>query len=118
VNNYKGMLSASYATRSNNWQFDLTAQFNGKSRIPDTSMLPEPFRMGTQSPAYTIFHGQITRRWNNIDIYVGGENLTNFKQHNPIIAYDNPYGEHFDASMIWGPIMGRMFYMGLRYSIQ
>jgi len=118
VNNYKGMLSASYATRSNNWQFDLTAQFNGKSRIPDTDMLPEQFRMASQSPAYTILHGQITRRWNNVDIYLGGENLTNFKQHNPIIAYDNPYGEHFDASMIWGPIMGRMFYMGLRYSIQ
>ncbi len=118
VNIYKGMLTGSYATPNNNWQFDLTAQFNGPSRIPDTAMLPAQFHMPSESPAYTILHAQITRRWNNLDFYIGGENLTNFTQHNPILGFDNPYGEHFDASMIWGPIMGRMFYTGLRYSIQ
>jgi outer membrane receptor for ferrienterochelin and colicins len=118
VNYYKGLLSGSWSTRNNNWQIDLTGQFNGSSRIPDTSMLPEQFRMGYESPAHTIIHGQITRRWNNFDLYVGGENLTNFKQHNPIIASNDPFGDLFDASMIWGPIMGRMFYMGLRYSIE
>lgn len=118
VNAYKGLLTGSWATGNNNWQFDLTAQFNGQSRIPDTDMLPQEFRMPDQSPAYTILHGQITRRWNSFDIYVGGENLTNFKQTNPIIASQNPFDDNFDASMIWGPIMGRMFYLGLRYSIQ
>lgn len=117
VNNYKGMLSGSYATSSNKWQFDLTAQFNGQSRIPETSMLPERFRMPARSPAYTIFHAQVTRKLNKLELYVGGENLTNFTQQNAIIGYDNPYGTDFDASMIWGPILGRMFYMGLRYSI-
>jgi outer membrane receptor for ferrienterochelin and colicins len=117
VNNYKGLITGSYATRNNNWQFDLTTQFNGKSRIPDTSMFPQHFRMPAQSPAYTVIHAQITRRFNNIDFYLGGENLTNFTQHNPILGYDNPYGENFDASMIWGPIMGRMFYLGLRYAV-
>jgi outer membrane receptor for ferrienterochelin and colicins len=118
VNNYKGLLTGSWSTRNNNWQIDLTGQFNGPSRIPDTSMLPEQFRMGSESPAHTIIHGQITRRFNNFDLYVGGENLTNFKQHNPIIASTDPFGDLFDASMIWGPIMGRMFYLGLRYSIE
>ncbi|MBW6478663.1 MAG: TonB-dependent receptor [Bacteroidales bacterium] len=119
VNNYKGLLSGSWASRNNNWQVDLTGQFNGKSRIPDTSMLPGHYQMPAESPAYLIMHGQITRRWQNFDLYVGGENLTNYKQHNPIIGASNPFGENlFDASMIWGPIMGRMFYLGLRYSIQ
>ncbi len=118
VNAYKGLLTGSWATRNNNWQVDLTAQFNGQSRIPDTDMLPQQFRMPSESPAYTILHGQITRRWNSFDIYVGGENLTNFKQTNPIIGAQNPFDDNFDASMIWGPIMGRMFYLGLRYSLQ
>ena len=118
VNNYKGMLSGSWASRNNNWQVDLTGQFNGKSRIPNSDMLPEQFRMPEESPAHVVVHGQVTRRWNNFDLYVGGENLTNYKQKNPIIASTEPFGEHFDASMIWGPIMGRMFYLGLRYSIQ
>ncbi len=118
VNNYKGMLSGSWASRNNNWQIDLTGQFNGKSRIPDSSMLPQEFQMPEESPAHVIVHGQITRRWNRFDIYLGGENLTNYKQKNPIIASNEPFGEHFDASMIWGPIMGRMFYLGLRYTIE
>lgn len=118
VNRYKGMLSGSWATRNNNWQVDLTAQFNGSSRIPHTGMLPEHYQMPSESPAYTIIHSQITRRWNALDVYLGVENLTNFTQHNTIIGYNDPFGDHFDASMIWGPIMGRMFYMGLRYSIQ
>jgi outer membrane receptor for ferrienterochelin and colicins len=117
VNNYKGMISGSFLAPNEKWQFDLTSQFNGSSRIPDTSMLSEHSRMPSRSPAYTVLHAQITRKWNNFDLYVGGENLTNFTQHNIILGYDNPYGEDFDASMIWGPILGRMFYMGLRYSI-
>ncbi|MEE4175951.1 MAG: TonB-dependent receptor [Bacteroides sp.] len=117
VNRYKGLLSGSYATRSNRWQFDLTAQFNGPSRIPSTAMLPEAFRMPEQSPAYTILHGQVTYRLRDFDLYLGGENLTNFRQKNPIIASADPFGEYFDGSMIWGPIMGRMFYLGLRYAI-
>lgn len=118
VNTYKGMLSGSWASRNNNWQLDLTGQFNGPSRIPNTDMLPEAFHMPSQSPAYMVMHGQVTRRWKNFDVYLGGENLTNFKQHNMIIASRDPFGEHFDASMIWGPVIGRMFYMGLRYSLK
>jgi outer membrane receptor for ferrienterochelin and colicins len=119
VNNYKGLLSGSWVSRNNNWQVDLTGQFNGRSRIPDTSMLPDQFQMPTESPAHVIVHSQITRKWNNFDLYIGGENITNYKQHNPIIGASDPFGENlFDASMIWGPIMGRMFYLGLRYSIQ
>jgi outer membrane receptor for ferrienterochelin and colicins len=117
VNRYKGLLSGSYATRSNRWQFDLTAQFNGPSRLPSTDMLPEQFRMPSESPAYTIWHGQVTYRLRTMDLYIGGENLSNFKQMNPIIASTDPFGDYFDGSMIWGPIMGRMFYIGLRYAI-
>lgn len=117
VNRYKGLLSGSYATRNNRWQFDLTAQFNGPSRIPSTDMLPEAFRMPERSPAYTIIHSQVTYRLRAFDLYLGGENLTNFRQMNPIIASAEPFGDYFDGSMIWGPIMGRRFYLGLRYAI-
>ncbi len=117
VNRYKGLLSGSYATRSNRWQFDLTAQFNGPSRIPSTDMLPEQFRMPSQSPAHIMLLGQVTYRLRAFDLYLGGENLTNFRQMNPIIASTDPFGDYFDGSLIWGPIMGRMFYVGLRYAI-
>ncbi len=114
VNRYRGMLSASYATLNNNWQFDITAQFNGSSRIPD---MPEELGLRNESPTYTIFNAQVTYRWRNFDIYAGAENIGDYTQHNPIINAHSPFDEGFDGSLIWGPIMGRKFYMGLRYSI-
>ena len=52
VNSYKGLISGSYLTENKRWQFDLTAQFNGSSRIPDTSWLPEEMQMPKNLPAY------------------------------------------------------------------
>lgn len=117
VNNYKGLISGSYLTENKRWQFDLTAQFNGSSRIPDTSWLPEDMRMPEKSPEHTILNGQITYKRANFDFYVGTENITNFKQNNPIIDAANPFSANFDASMLWGPIMGRTFYLGIRYKL-
>jgi outer membrane receptor for ferrienterochelin and colicins len=118
VNKYRGILSGSYATRSNRWQFDATAQFNGPGRIPVIRNHTDAFHFPEKSPAHTLMLAQVTYRWRNLDLYIGGENLTNFRQEHPIIDPGNPFGEHFDASMIWGPVTGRMIYMGLRFSIE
>jgi outer membrane receptor for ferrienterochelin and colicins len=118
VNRYKGLLSFSYQTSPKKWQFDLTAQLNGKSRLPNTSANPEPYRRGSESPVYTILNAQITKYFKRWDIYLGGENLTNYMQKNPIIAADDPFGSYFDASQIWGPIYGVKIYAGIRYAIK
>ena len=47
----------------------------------------------------------------------GAENITNFMQHHPIIDVQNPFGDNFDASMVWGPMHGRTFYAGLRWAL-
>lgn len=118
VNRYKGLVTLSYATRMKKWQFDFTAQFNGDSRIPNTSYNPTEYQMPGQSPSYTILNAQITKYFKRWDIYLGGENLTNFKQQNPIIAWDDPYGPYFDASNVWGPIAGIKVYAGVRYTMK
>lgn len=68
-------------------------------------------------PSYTQLSAQITRRFRRWSIYLGGENLTNFKQKNPVVSASNPYGSDFDATMVWGPTMGRKLYVGIRYNI-
>jgi outer membrane receptor for ferrienterochelin and colicins len=118
VNRYKGLVTLSYATNLRKWQFDFTAQFNGDSRIPNTSYNPEEYQMPTNSPAYTILNAQVTKYFKRWDVYLGGENLTNFKQDNPIIAWDDPFGPYFDASNVWGPISGIKVYAGLRYTLK
>lgn len=118
VNKYKGLVNLSYATNLNKWQFDFTAQFNGDSRVPGTSENPIEYQLPESSPTYTILNFQVTKYFRKWDFYLGGENLTNFRQENPIIAANEPFGEYFDSSLIWGPLSGIKIYAGLRYRIK
>jgi outer membrane receptor for ferrienterochelin and colicins len=118
VNKYKGLFSVSYATNLKKWQFDVTAQFNGSARIPSTEQLPEEYQMPAYSPVYTILNAQVTKFYKRWEIYLGGENLTNYTQHQPIIASDDPFGPYFDASNIWGPISGIKIYAGVRFLLK
>ena len=112
---YKALLTASYETPLKKWQFDMTVQFNGGGRMP-TPDATNPLWGGT-FPSFTQLSAQVTRRFRRWSIYAGGENLTNFKQDNPVISADNPYSRNFDATMVWGPTMGYKLYAGIRYNI-
>lgn len=112
---YKALATASYETSLRKWQFDLTVQFNGGGRMP-TPDAENPL-WEASFPSFTQLNAQITRRFRRWSIYVGGENLTNYRQHNPIVSAENPYGKDFDATMVWGPTMGYKLYAGIRYSI-
>ena len=118
VSRNKGLFTISYATRFEKWKFDFTSQYNGRARMPWGIKISEGEGNGDYSPGYLTIHTQVTRKFKNWDAYIGAENLTNFKQKHPVLGYDNPFAEGFDAGMIWGPILGRMFYGGIRYIIK
>ena len=120
VNRYKGLISMSYAPGT--WQFDFTTQFNGDSRVPDLSnnatAMANHQNIG-RSPFYVIMNAQVTKKLGEYwELYVGGENLTNYKQDYPIISANNPTSEDFDASMVWGPLSGIKGYLGVRFQIK
>ena len=120
VNRYKGLVTFSYAPKT--WQFDFTTQFNGDSRVPDLSgnatAMANHQNIG-RSPFYVIMNAQITKKiGEHWELYVGGENLTNYKQDYPIISAENPTSEDFDASMVWGPLSGIRGYLGVRFQIK
>ncbi len=108
---HRGLVSFSYASKFKKWQFDITSQFNGRASLPQ--YIGKPY-----SPIYINLISQITRRFKSVELYVGGENLTNFVQDNPVVSPHDPFSSSFDASMVWGPVMGRMFYGGLRYTLK
>lgn len=120
VNRYKGLLTLSYAPGT--WQFDLITQFNGDSRIPDMSGNATAVADGQnmeRSPFYVIMNAQITKRLGeHWEIYAGGENLTNYKQKHPLVAASEPFGNDFDASMVWGPLSGIRGYVGFRFQMK
>ena len=115
MNDYKGLVTASYQTPLRKWQFDLTGQFNGGGRMP-TPDAENPLWNDRFDP-FTLVNGQITKFFRNFSIYLGAENLFDFRQKNPIIDAASPRSENFDATMVWGPVHGRKIYAGLRYNI-
>ncbi|MCK9205113.1 MAG: TonB-dependent receptor [Bacteroidales bacterium] len=117
VNLYKGLLSLGYATKFEKWKFDLTGQLNGPSRIPDTQKMPASLQQPEWSPVWFNLLTQVTRKFKHFEIYLGGENLINFRQMDPILEYWKPFHTHFDASMAWGPVVGITVYTGIRLTI-
>ena len=118
VSVYKGLVTVSYATKFDKWIFDLTGQFNGPARIPDSWRMPATLQSPGHSPAWFQLLGQVTKKFKFIDVYIGGENLTNFTQDKRIVEYQKPFHTHFDASMVWGPVVGLTVYGGIRLLIK
>ena len=101
-----------------NWKYDLTYNLIGKQRFPSTQNSPVEYRMDEFTPDITLVNTQLTRVFNkSFETYLGIENLTNYKQMNPIISSEDPFGQYFDSTFVYGPLFGRMYYLGLRYGI-
>ena len=120
--NHRFFANISYETKPveliKQWKFDLTYNFIGDQRLPDTSSNPIEYQLEEYSNSYSLLNAQVTKVFSKkFEMYFGVENLTNFTQKNPILASDTPFGANFDSTIIYGPIFGRMFYSGLRFKI-
>ncbi|MCQ2228731.1 MAG: TonB-dependent receptor [Bacteroidales bacterium] len=117
VSRYKGLVTLSYATPLKTWQFDMNMQLSGGGRIPTTAENPIELQRPTTFGSYQMYNAQITKLFRRWSVYLGCENIGNYTQFNPIIDAENPYGQYFDSSLIWGPLMTRKFYLGIRWGI-
>ncbi|MGJ8716094.1 MAG: TonB-dependent receptor [Maribacter stanieri] len=100
------------------WKFDYTLHSFGEARLPDTSANPVEYQLPAFSPTYNLMNAQVTKVFSNsFEVYVGGENLSDVQQINPVLGADNPFGPNFDTTIVYAPIMGRMFYGGFRFKI-
>ena len=114
----KNIIFFNYGIESNkindkNWKFDITYNRLGKQRLVRNPR--DNFEL--VDPHFSI-NSQITRVFSSkFELYLGGENINNFKQEDPIIMANNPFDPMFDASIVHGPIFGSTYYMGLRFKI-
>ena len=111
---YKTLLNLQYATPFRRWVFDVTAQYNGPMRRPS---LDGDITRSDLSPAYPMFYAQVSHKVRDVEIYVGCENIGNYMQKDPILNTSDPFSPAFNSSSMWGPLMGRKFYIGLRYNL-
>jgi hypothetical protein len=116
VAKHRVFLNVGYETRSK-WSFDYTVQAIGSKRLPGTLANPEEFRFPERSPAYVLMNGQVTKSWQRLDVYVGLENMADYRQTLLVNAADQPFSPFFDASMVWGPGIERMVYIGFRFRL-
>ncbi len=118
VARHRAFANIGYETK-NKYRFDYTVQWIGQKRVPSVydnsngNIFSESY-----SPSFFLMNAQVSKTWNGMEVYVGGENLMNFLQDQPIIGADAPHDTGFDASMIWGPVVGRNIYAGLRWKIK
>ena len=121
VSRFKTLLNLQYATKFRRWVFDVTAQYNGKCRLPS---LDGDITKKHYSPAYPMLFAQVSYKIKQWDIYVGCENILGYRQKNPILLGGekmtpgaNPYDTSFNSSVVWGPLKGRKFYIGVRFNL-
>jgi outer membrane receptor for ferrienterochelin and colicins len=121
VPKHRFFANASYITKHNSerfWRFNATYNLVGKQRFPSTLNSPLMYQRPQFSNSINLLNIQVTKVFSrNFEMYVGGENITNTMQDNPIVSANDPFGSYFDSTLIYAPINGANYYMGLRYKI-
>ena len=116
----RAFVSIDYVT-VNAWKFNYTITYNGAKRVTSTSANPSIYQVPSISPSFVLMNAQISKTFGKgypMDVYFGSENISNFFQQNTILSASQPFSPYFDASMVWGPTTGRMFYIGWRIKIK
>ena len=108
----RGFLNLGYISRDKRWEIYLTSSVIGQVRLPNHTILEK------KSESFSLTNFQVTHIYKKWDIYLGCENVFNYTQVDPIVDGINPFGSNFDATRVWGPIMGTNVYLGIRYLIK
>jgi outer membrane receptor protein involved in Fe transport len=120
ISKHRAFVSIDYAT-NRDWKLNYTITYNGAKRIVHNFAYPTFAALPTQSPSYFLMNAQISKSFGKrspMDLYFGVENISNYFQQNTIASPNDPFSPNFDASLIWGPVTGRMMYMGWRIKIK
>ncbi|MCB0444391.1 MAG: TonB-dependent receptor, partial [Gelidibacter sp.] len=115
--------NASYQTHQKDngayWKFDATYNWVGQQRFPSTATNPVQYQLTSYSPSVGTLNAQVTKVFSpKFEVYLGGENISNVRQSNPVLAADNPFGPNFDTTFVYGPIFGSSYFAGLRFKIK
>ena len=101
------------------WKFDFTLNWLGKQQLPFTASNAPEDRLQEYSPSFSVMNAQITRTFSStFEMYIGGENIGNYRQDKAILGANDPFGTSFDTSIVYAPVFGQMYYAGLRFKIK
>jgi hypothetical protein len=117
VPKHRGFLNMSYETRNTRWEYDATFSVFGARRLAQVELADGSLSEDNRSEIVPMLSGQVTHRFKKFEVYLGGENLLDYRLENPIINVENPFDKTFDATRVYAPIFGLNVYAGIRLSI-
>lgn len=115
---YRAFVNLAYISRNKRWEYDFTTSVYGRSRLHDVSHVESAVMDKNESEIFPIMNAQITHIYKSWDFYLGGENIGNYRQKDPIVDAENPFGANFDATRVWAPVAGVNVYLGVRYKLK
>lgn len=118
VPNHRGFINFGYQTRNKRWEYDLTASVFGPRRLATVRLPNGEVSTDNTSETVPMLSAQVTHVFKKFEVYVGGENLLDYRLNDPIIDVENPFGNTFDATRVYAPIYGINIYAGIRISIE
>ncbi len=114
---HKVVTTLGYKPLSEKFHVDMNIHWYGQQRLPNTQGNPPEFQRPDFSENYMLVNAQFTYNLKKFELYAGCENIFDFRQKRPIIGWQDPFGQFFDTSSVWGPTRGRELYLGVRYKI-
>ena len=113
---YQGVVNATYRL-STGLRLDYTFNLTGPMKLPEYD---PPFVRDPISESFSVHNLQLTKdlelsSGSLLQPYLAIENFTNFTQGSPLVDPENPFGENFDTSYVYGPIHGRNLGFGFRW---
>lgn len=114
---HRMLLALHYTTPNKKWELSSNTHWLSKQEYLVRENTANGLRMiRTEADPYLVLNAQVTTKWKNFDIYVGGENLTNKTQADPIQGWQTPDSNTFDVTQVYAPIVGIRGYIGFRWS--
>jgi outer membrane receptor for ferrienterochelin and colicin len=114
---HKVVTTLGYKPTSKKYHLDMNIHWYGQQRLPNTQGNPSEFQRPNFSDNFMLFNTQFTYTLKKFEIYAGCENIFDFRQERPILGWQDPFGQFFDTSSVWGPTRGRELYLGVRFKI-
>lgn len=116
VPNHRAFLNVGYEFGQSGWKADATWNWFGAQRVPTWTY--DENTGSHLSPNFSLIHAQVNKTiGKSWEVYLGVDNLLDYRQDNPIQAADRPYSSDFESNGVYGPIFGRMIYAGFYYNL-
>lgn len=110
---FNSVLSLTYRFTETGINVDYTGRIIGKMRLPEY-----PGR-DLYSKAFSEHNLKLTKIFSDrFEMFLAGKNLLNYIQSDAIIAPDQPFSDEFATDYVYGPLQGRRFIIGIKYSLK